>query len=158
MLPAISGLADADEVLEVQPLPTLKNRPEGFAELKWGDPSSKMSAENIYMAEGGSSSEMYVMPGGDITWDDFPINDVNFMFTRDQLVMVRISFLDSIDVKKLEKHVFDKFEKPSATKKINGGTVNLWEDEEVGAVLQLYQGKLPVLILMNHELAMTLRH
>jgi hypothetical protein len=157
LLPAISGTAGAGDVLEIEPFPPLKNRPEGFAGLTWGDPSSKMGAESISMAEGGSSSETYVMPGGDIMWDDFSINNVNFLFTRDQLVMIRISFLDSIDVKALEKHVLDKFEKPSSKKNMNGGTVSLWEDEEIGVVLQLYKDKLPTLVMMNHKLAESLR-
>lgn len=154
---ACAGLEETPEPLDIQALPQLKNRPEGFEELKWGDPSSKMNAEDISMHEGDSVSETFVLSGDGISWDDFAINDVNFLFTKDQLVMVRISFLESVDEGKLKKHLLKKFEKPSVTKEANGGTVTLWEDEEIGVVLQLYSGKLSMLVLMNHKLANSLR-
>jgi hypothetical protein len=135
--------------------PGLKNAPDGFAGLKWGDPPDKLGDEAIMFNEGKPGGlEAYVMPGESLAWDDFRINEAVFSFKNNKLILVRITFLNSTDVKKLTDYAMEKYEAPSLTKNRNGGVAYVWDDEETGVTLQIYPDKLPELGLINHRLAM----
>jgi hypothetical protein len=148
LFPSIGAAAD-----DLPPL-TLKNSPDGFGGLNWGDSAKKLGDDKILFNEGKSdASQSYTIPGEGIKWDDFEISDVNFFFRYDQLVMVRIYFTDSTDTEQLKKHAMEKYDEPTLTKTDDGGVSYLWRDEVIGVSLQIYPNRLPRVSLINQELA-----
>jgi hypothetical protein len=138
-------------------IPPLKERPEGFAGLKWGDPSENLGDDKITFSENGGD-EHFTVPGEGLTWEGFAINDARFSFSKNKLTVVRISFADSVKTSQIKSRVMSKFDKPSLETERNGGTAFVWNDADLGVILQTYTDKAAELILMNHKLAQELAH
>jgi hypothetical protein len=136
-------------------LPPLKNRPEGFGGLVWGDPPEKLDAGRITFSESEDpDSETHTISGEGLAWGDFQVNDARLQFRRGKLVMVHVWFIESTDTEKLVDYAMEQFEKPSIEKSADGGgKIYLWDDEEIAAILNIYPDKLPRLALMHHGLA-----
>jgi hypothetical protein len=157
MIMALSGPAATQEAEETEALPPLKDAPEGFAGLKWGDPPDGLEGDaTLFDEENSKGPEQYVLQGEDLAWDDFRISEASFSFREKKLVLVRLTFINSADAEKLKDHLIEKFGNPSLVKEINGGVSRLWEDEEIGVTLRIFPGKPPELGIMNHKLAMSL--
>jgi hypothetical protein len=148
--------AASGDIMEIS-IPPLKERPEGFAGLKWGEPSEKLGEDKIMFSENGNT-EQFTVTGEDLNWDGFAINDARFVFSKNQFTVVRISFEDSVKTSQLKSHVMSKFDKPSLETERNGGTAFVWNDADLGVILQIYPNKAAELTLMNHRLALELAH
>ncbi|MDR0615435.1 MAG: hypothetical protein LBG29_01390 [Synergistaceae bacterium] len=135
-------------------LPPLKDQPDGFAGLKWGDSADKLADQGLLFGEG--SSEQYVVPGDGRTWEGFEIDEMKFSFKKNQLVMVRLSFAESAKPDSIKEYAMKKYDKPSLENKRDGVTSYVWNDDVFGVILRIRPQSVPELSLMNHELALAL--
>jgi hypothetical protein len=143
----------AAEEIELS-MPPLKDQPDGFAGLKWGDGAGKLAEEGIMFSEG--NAEQYVVPGDGRTWEGFAIDEIKFSFKKNQLVMVRLSFAESVKPDKIKDFAMKKYAEPSLESNRNGGTSYVWNDDDFGVILQIRPQSVPQLSLMNHKLALAL--
>jgi hypothetical protein len=137
-------------------LPPLKDRPDGFAGLKWGDPADKLEGYIMFSEGESGGPEQYVVPGDGRTWEGFAVDEIMFSFRRKQLVMVRLSLADSVKSDEVKEYAMKKYASPSLESKRNGGVSYVWNDDDFGVILTVNPSKKPEVSLMNHKLALEL--
>jgi hypothetical protein len=137
-------------------LPPLTDRPDGFADLKWGDPPDKLEGYIMFSESESGGPEQYVMHGDGRTWEGFAVDEIKFSFQRSQLVMVRLSLAGSVKSDEVRDHAMKKYAEPSLESKRDGGVSYVWNDDDFGVILALHPSKKPEVTLMNHKLALEL--
>jgi hypothetical protein len=136
--------------------PPMKDRPDGFAGLKWGDSADKLDDYIMFSESASGGPEQYVVPGDGREWEGFAVDEMKFSFKKNQLVMVRLSFAESVKSDAIKEYALKKYSDPSLESKRNGGVSYVWNDDDFGVILTIYPQKNPEISLMNHKLAMAL--
>jgi hypothetical protein len=137
-------------------LPPLKDRPDGFAGLKWGDPADKLEGYIMFSEAESGGPEQYVVPGDGKAWEGFAVDEIKFSFWRNQLVMARLSLADSVKPNDVKEYAMKKYGAPSLESKRDGGVSYVWNDDTFGVILTVYPSKKTEVSLMNHKLALEL--
>jgi hypothetical protein len=136
--------------------PPMKDRPDGFAGLKWGDSADKLEDYIMFSESASGGPAQYVIPGDGREWEGFVIDEMKFSFRKNQLVMVRLSFTESVKSDEIKEYALKKYSKPSLESKRDDGVSYVWNDDDFGVILTLHPQKNPEISLMNHRLALEL--
>lgn len=74
-------------------MPQMKNSPDGFRGLKWGDPATKIQGRKI--VEDSGYLKIFVDPKAKLSLGNVPLESINYVFCKNRLMGVDLRFSNS---------------------------------------------------------------